>query len=168
MGEVEGVRLAWNPSPAGAWDCGLVCERASKAVTTKALAGGDGEGLGANGRGVRTGAGLAHGFESLRGAEKLRGVDVSDFTAGREGDGDSAGRDFLREFGDSEDVVGIHGEEGRMDFSTERFNGCPAGLATLLGVLKPAGPSVLGITDLGTKMGPEWLFPGEGLSRGWA
>jgi len=82
-------------------------------------AGGDGHSLGARDGAVATGSGLAHGFQSLGGAEKLRGVDVSDFATCGEGDGDSAGRNFLGEFGDGEDVIGIHDEEGRMDFSTE-------------------------------------------------
>jgi len=67
--------------------------------------------------------GLAHGFKSLGGAEKLGAVDVSDLATGGEGDGDRAGRDLLGEFSDGEDVIGIHSKEGSMDFSTEGRDG---------------------------------------------
>ena len=90
---------------------------------------------------------------------------MSDLAASREGDGDGAGRDLLGEFGDGEDIVGVHNKEGGMDFSAERLNGRADGLETILGILEDAGPSGTGIADLVTEMGHDLALSGRRFER---
>lgn len=123
--------------------------------------------MGAGGGTVGARSGFAHGFKSIGGAEKLAGLDASNFSASGEGDGDGGGGDLAGEFGNGENVIGTQGEVGGMDFSAEGFDGSADGLETILRILENAGPCSVGVTNLMAVVGHRcWFFPGEGRVRG--
>ena len=93
-------------------------------------------------------------------------MDLGDVTAGRKSDGDRGRGDVFSEFGDGENVVGIQGEEGGLNFSAEGFDWAANGLEAILRILHHPGPGIVGEADLMAKEGHEISFR-EGLAKGF-
>jgi hypothetical protein len=59
--------------------------------------------------------------------------------------------DVFGEFGDGQDIVGIEGNEGGLNFSTEGFDWAANGFKAVLRVLHYMGPRIVGEPDLMAK-----------------
>lgn len=128
---------------------------------------GCGEGEWARGKSRLTGAGvgLVHGLEGLGGMEERSGMDLRDVSAGKESDGDVGGGNGIREFGDGEDVEGIHSEENGVELAAKGIDGSTDGFKAVL-VIDNATPSGAGEADLVAKTRHGDSFWGKGIRTG--
>jgi hypothetical protein len=93
-------------------------------------------------------------------------VDLSDVATGRESDGDRGRGDVFGEFRDGEDIVGIEGKEGGLNFSPKGFEGAANGFEAVPRIFHHMGPRIVGEADLMTKVGHGISFSG-GLAKGF-
>lgn len=125
-----------------------------------------GEGARSGRETIRVGAGFALGLVGLGGGEKQGRVDRGDGPACIKSNGDIVGRDRIRKFGDGEDIIGVLGEEGVHQTSSERLDGSANGTEWIHGIFHEGMPGRAGKANLVRKLTHGISsFWGKGLLR---
>src|SRR5208283_2855262 len=126
-----------------------VREHGKNHIRGSCLAAGEGDhvALRANGAGSG-GEFLVAGLDGLREAEERRGVDGGHGSATGEGHGDLRRSNFLREFGEGEEIEAAGGEKCVVDGAAEPLDGSTNHGAAVLGSVGQAAPSLTGETNL--------------------
>jgi hypothetical protein len=73
---------------------------------------------------------------------------------------------MVGEFGDSEDIVSVLGEEGVLKVATQGFDGSADGFQGVAEIPHSSVPSGTGEADLVEKTAHDQLFPGEECKTG--
>ena len=113
----------------------------------KLAAGGGGQGEAGAERPARQ-CGVGLGVVSFRYWKKRDGVNIGDGASLRKGHGESRWGDFVREFGDDENIEGAEREEGGLELAAKFFDGVADGCQTVRWIVEKPVAGVCGVTDL--------------------